>query len=100
MTGILKCRICGKEYEACRSVKRVAGVFHWQSVACCAEHGAEYLAQIRASRAETAVAEESASVSEAYALLDAEYETVKEELDNIKIKDEVSSSVCHYGLQQ
>lgn len=84
MTGILKCRICGKEYEACRSAKRVAGVFHWQSVACCAEHGAEYLAQIRASRAETAVAEESASVSEAYALLDAEYDDVEvedEELD-------------------
>ena len=84
MTGILKCRICGKEYEACRSAKRVAGVFHWQSVACCAEHGAEYLAQIRASRAETAVAEESASVGEAYALLDAEYDDVEvedEELD-------------------
>lgn len=81
MTGILKCRICGKEYEACRSAKRVAGVFHWQSVACCAEHGAEYLALIRASRAETAVAEEPVSVNESFALLDAEY-------DEVEVKDE------------
>ena len=88
MTGILKCRICGKEYEACRSVKRVAGVFHWQSVACCAEHGAEYLAQIRASRAETAVAEESASVSEAYALLDAEYDDVEVEDEDLDETDD------------
>lgn len=84
MTGILKCRICGKEYEACRSANRVSGVFHWQSVACCVEHGAEYLALIRASRAETAAPEKSASVEEAYALFDAEYDEVEvedEELD-------------------
>ena len=83
MTGILKCRICGKEYEACRSAKRVAGVFHWQSVACCAEHGAEYLALIRASRAETVVAEKPASVNEAFALLDAEYDEVEVEDEDL-----------------
>ena len=88
MTGILKCRICGKEYEACRSAKRVAGVFHWQSVACCAEHGAEYLALIRASRAETAVAEESASSNEAFALLDAEYDEVEVEYEDLDESDD------------
>ena len=88
MTGILKCRICGKEYEACRSAKRVAGVFHWQSVACCAEHGAEYLALIRASRAETAVAEEPASVQEAFALLDAEYDEVEVEDEDLDESDD------------
>lgn len=64
VTGTMKCRICGKEYEACRNTKRVDGVFRWQSVACCAEHGAEYLALIRASRAKTAVAEEPTPVAE------------------------------------
>lgn len=88
MTGILKCRICGKEYEACRSAKRVVGVFHWQSVACCAEHGAEYLALIRASRAETAVAEEPASVKEAFALLDAEYDEVEVEDEDFDESDD------------
>lgn len=63
VTGTMKCRICGKEYEACRNTKRVDGVFRWQSVACCAEHGAEYLALIRASRAKTVVAEEPMPVS-------------------------------------
>ena len=33
-------------------------------------------------------------------LLEGELETVKEELESIKLKDEVSSSVCHYGLGQ
>ena len=88
MTGILKCRICGKEYEACRSAKRISGVFHWQSVACCAEHGAEYLALIRASRAETAVAEEPASVNEAFALLDAEYDEVEVEDEDLDESDD------------
>lgn len=64
MTGTMKCRICGKEYEACRNTKRVDGVFRWQSVACCAEHGAEYLVLIRASRAKTAAAEEPTPVIE------------------------------------
>ena len=44
--------------------------------------------------------EKEKQIQQEKTLLDAEYETVKEELDNIKIKDEVSSSVCHYGLQQ
>lgn len=79
VTGTMKCRICGKEYEACRNTKRVDGVFRWQSVACCAEHGAEYLALIRASRAKTVVAEEPTPANEAYALFDAEYEDEVEE---------------------
>lgn len=50
-TAIMKCRVCGKEYEACHTLKRVAGVFRWQEVACSPECGSTYLAQIRASRA-------------------------------------------------
>lgn len=72
VTGTMKCRICGKEYEACQNIKRVEGVFRWQSVACCTEHGAEYLAQIRASRAKTAVAEEPTPVAETAAVSEVE----------------------------
>lgn len=50
-TAIMKCRVCGKEYEACHTLKRVAGVFRWQEVACSPECGSTYLAQIKASRA-------------------------------------------------
>lgn len=48
---IFTCRVCGKEYEACRTFKKDTSVFHWRNVACCPEHGAIYLEQIRASRA-------------------------------------------------
>lgn len=72
-TAILKCRICGKEYEACRSAKHVNGVFRWKDVACSPEHGAIYLARIRASRAVKPEAVAEDPVEEAYALLDEDY---------------------------
>ena len=50
-TAMMICRVCGKEYEACHTLKRVAGVFRWQEVACSPECGGTYLAQIEASRA-------------------------------------------------
>ena len=50
-TAIMKCRVCGKAYEACHTLKRIAGVFRWQEVACSPECGSVYLAKIEASRA-------------------------------------------------
>ena len=49
-TAVKKCRVCGKEYEACRSANRAAGVFRWQEVACFPECGSIYLQQINESR--------------------------------------------------
>lgn len=43
------CKICGKEYETCTAIGD-QGVFRWQDVACCKEHGALYFAQIEESR--------------------------------------------------
>lgn len=43
------CRVCGKTYEACRTVNKT-GVFRWRDVACSPECGAKYLAQVIASR--------------------------------------------------
>lgn len=48
--SIKKCRVCGKDYEACRSMNRSADVFRWQEVACSPECGAEYLRRIAESR--------------------------------------------------
>ena len=53
MIGKRKCKICGKEYEYCRS-KVAPGPFRWQDVACCKEHAAKYFALIAASRGEPA----------------------------------------------
>ena len=49
-TAMLKCRVCGKEYPACHSLRRGDTTFRWQEVACSPECGAEYLRQINISR--------------------------------------------------
>lgn len=43
------CKVCGREYEYCRTYLPTA--FRWQDVACCKEHAIEYFANIEASRA-------------------------------------------------
>lgn len=72
-TATFKCRVCGKEYEACRNAKRIDGVFRWQDVACSPEHGATYLDLIRKSRAEQHDTVAVNPVNEAYTLFDEEY---------------------------
>ena len=87
-TATLKCRVCGKEYEACRDAKRVDGVFRWQDVACSPEHGAIYLDLIRKSRAIEHDAVANTSVEQAFALFeeeylnDVEYDMVDDEFDD------------------
>ena len=44
------CKVCGKEYEYCHALRRDAGVFRWQDVACCKEHGKQYLDRVLAAR--------------------------------------------------
>ena len=43
------CSICGKEYPYCKTFRK-EGVFRWQEVACCQEHGAQYFAEVLAAR--------------------------------------------------
>ena len=50
MNARLICRVCGQEYEGCRTAKRSHDQFRWQDVACCPEHGQIYLERIIASR--------------------------------------------------
>ena len=63
--AIKKCRVCGKSYEACRSAKREAGVFHWQEVACSAECGTEYLRMVTEARNPAPKAKRSARSAKA-----------------------------------
>lgn len=84
-TATLKCRVCGKEYEACRNARRVDGVFRWKDVACSPEHGAIYLNLIRESRANKHDAVANNPVNEAYALFDEEY---LDEVDDELVWDE------------
>lgn len=51
--GLRVCKVCGKEYEGCHTQRpNLNNEFRWQDVACCPEHGAEYLRQILISRGE------------------------------------------------
>ena len=54
--GIKICKVCGKEYEACHTLRpNLNSEFRWNDVACCPEHGAEYLRRIMESRGQTPV---------------------------------------------
>ena len=44
------CKVCGNEYDYCRSFSPSADIFRWNDVACSPEHAAIYFAQIEASR--------------------------------------------------
>lgn len=61
-TAIKICRVCGKEYPVCHSLRRGDTTFRWQEVACSPECGEEYLRQILISRGE--LVEEKHTVEE------------------------------------
>lgn len=50
--GTRKCKICGCEYEYCRTMITDTGIFRWQDVACCQEHGAQYFQRVLEARGE------------------------------------------------
>lgn len=45
------CKICGKEYPFCYTVRH-DNAFRWQDVACCPEHGTEYFKRVQIARGE------------------------------------------------
>lgn len=60
------CKICGAEYEYCRTQYRDTDIFRWQDVACCQSHGSEYFAKILASRSvQTVPSSETVEVTSA-----------------------------------
>lgn len=61
-TGTRICKICGKEYACCKTLRVVEGVFRWQDVACCVEHGQQYLDLIMISRGEKKQTPESEAI--------------------------------------
>lgn len=62
--GIRVCKVCGAEYEYCHTVRRKSGIFRWQDVACCPEHGRQYLEEITASRSDATAANNKSSNNE------------------------------------
>lgn len=60
-----KCRVCGKVYEACRSIKTGSSVFNWREVACSPECGKVYFQQIMSSRSDVSPSCNSGKAEEA-----------------------------------
>lgn len=44
------CRVCGKTYESCRSIKTGSGVFNWREMCCSPECGQIYFQRVEDSR--------------------------------------------------
>lgn len=62
--GTKKCKICGKDYEYCRSMLPDTDMFRWQDVACCKEHGEQYLRLVLEARGELSVTEQTSATDE------------------------------------
>lgn len=48
--AVKKCKVCGKEYECCRSAIGKGNMFRWRDVACSPECGAIYFERVLESR--------------------------------------------------
>lgn len=53
------CRVCGKQYEACRSRQTENSSFHWKEVACSPECGVKYLEAVMRARSPLSVEEDA-----------------------------------------
>ena len=85
MLSIQRCRVCGKEYEACHTLRPASDTFRWQAVACSPECGEKFLAAILASRA----TETTESIAENTAEADTEVAT--QEVDVAADKEETKT---------
>lgn len=50
VSRMITCRVCGKSYQACNSVRRGDAVFNWREFACSPQCGEKYFALIEESR--------------------------------------------------
>lgn len=83
--GIKKCKICGKEYEYCRSAVPNNSMFRWQDVACCREHGEAYLAKVMEARSPKRVPViEPDKYDDQDALLEEGFDDSDDEIDIVK----------------
>lgn len=44
------CRVCGKSYESCRTIKTGSGVFNWREMCCSPECGQTYFQRVEEAR--------------------------------------------------
>ena len=60
MSATKICKICGKEYVPCRSIRPEDNTFNWRVIACSPKCGEEYFRQVAVARGEVSDETESA----------------------------------------
>ncbi len=45
-----ECRVCGKTYESCRSIKTGSSAFNWREMCCSPECGQIYFQRVQEAR--------------------------------------------------
>lgn len=83
-TGVRKCKVCGKEYPYCKTV-RTSNVFRYQDVACCPEHGSIYFSKIEASRLGKGIKEADENIEEVF--IDINDEEDEDDIDELFEED-------------
>ena len=87
--GIKQCKVCGRDYEYCRTLYPNNSIYRWQDVACCAEHGAIYFARVMEARnggapteqEQRAVIEENEIADEYEELFESDFDDNDSDLD-------------------
>lgn len=80
---VKKCRVCGKEYKACRTA-RMGEIFRWQDVACSEECGSFYFELVLEGRNKSKLAIEpecESTMTEAVEICSEEIFDESEEFD-------------------
>lgn len=86
-----ECRVCGKEYKACRT-QNVNKAFRWQDITCSPECGEEYLRRIRLSRGSIIPAEKPKAMPEVQVFENKKPEK-EEEFELEEIQDDDTSDL-------
>lgn len=87
-TGTKRCKVCGKEYPYCKTASR-PGVFRYQDVACCPEHGSIYLKRVMEARSNDHIKNDESGQAENNNEEELKYLTIADDTDDeYDIEDE------------
>lgn len=87
-TGTKRCKVCGKEYPYCKTASR-PGIFRYQDVACCPEHGSIYLKRVMEARSNDHIKNDESGQAENNNEEELKYLTIADDTDDeYDIEDE------------
>ena len=97
-TVFRKCKVCGVEYPYCKTVVK-DGIFRYQDVACCPEHGSIYLQRIIESRIPNATVLEVEDKRDEIEPVNKTSDDVFSDAD-VKAIDKTIDNICDYECEE